>query len=294
MTSNNIYYRQGFPGGFTVLMAVYEKDDAELFAGAVASVYDNHLKPDHMVLVVDGPVLSLLEKQIISVERRHGIEVVRLDTSRGLAEALNAGLSHINTEWVVRADADDYNLPNRFMQISKLLSTRTDLDLVGSAILEVERDGTPVARRIMPESHEGILELLAWRNPFNHMTVAYRRPLVERCGGYPNVYLREDYALWIIMIMSGARCANLSEVLVHATAGRQMYRRRSGWRYANAERNLQSLMVQFGLKSQLRGTIDGIARSSVFLAPPFLRRLIYERVLRHPAKNVTFTAVSRR
>jgi glycosyltransferase involved in cell wall biosynthesis len=287
MMSNTKRYEQGFPGGFTVLMAVYGKDDSELFAKAVASVYGNELKPDHMVLVVDGPVPAQLEHQILSTEQQHGTEVVRLDTTRGLAEALNAGLAHINTEWVVRADADDYNLPQRFRQISELLHTQTDLDLIGSAILETERDGTPVACRVMPVHHEEILKFLTRRNPFNHMTVAYRRSLVERCGGYPNVYLREDYALWVIMIMSGARCANLSEVLVHATAGRDMYRRRSGWRYAKAERDMQALMVRLGLKSRLHGALDGIARSSVFLSPVFLRRLIYERLLRRSARNVS-------
>jgi glycosyltransferase involved in cell wall biosynthesis len=270
-------------------MAVCGKDDPELFAKAIASVYRNELKPDYMVLVVDGPVSAQLEHQILSTEKKHGTKVVRLDIARGLAEALNAGLAHINTEWVVRADADDYNLPQRFKRILELLHKQTDLDLVGSAILEVERDGTPVAHRVMPVHQEEIRKFLARRNPFNHMTVAYRRSLVERCGGYPNIYLREDYALWAIMIMAGARCANLSEVLVNATAGRDMYQRRSGWRYAKAERRLQALLVRLGLKSQLHGAIDGIARSSVFLAPAFFRRLIYERILRRSARNVSKT-----
>ena len=294
MMSNTKCCEQRFPGGFTVLMAVYGKDVPELFAKAIASVYQNKLKPDHMVLVVDGPVPAQLERQILSTEQQHGTEVVRLDTTRGLAEALNVGLTHINTEWVVRADADDYNLPQRFRRISELLHTQTDLDLIGSTILEIERDGTPVARRVMPVHHEEIRKFLTRRNPFNHMTVAYRRSLVERCGGYPNVYLREDYALWVIMIMSGARCANLSEVLVHATAGRDMYQRRSGWRYASAERDLQALMVRLGLKSRLRGALDGIVRSSVFLAPVFLRRLIYERILRRSARNVSETMAGRK
>lgn len=294
MMSNTKRCEQGFPGGFTVLMAVYGKDDPELFAKAIASVYQNELKPDHMVLVVDGPVPAQLEHQIFSTEQQYGPEVVRLDTTQGLANALNAGLARIDTEWVVRADADDYNLPQRFRQISDLLNTQTNLDLIGSAVLEIERDGTPVARRVMPVHHEEIRKFLTWRNPFNHMTVAYRRSLVERCGGYPNVYLREDYALWAIMIMSGARCANLSEVLVYATAGRDMYQRRSGWRYANAERDLQALMVRLGLKSRLRGELDGIVRSSIFLAPPFLRRLIYERILRCSARNVSDTMADRK
>lgn len=280
-------HQAGMPGGFTVLMAVYGKDDPGLFSKAVNSVYANDLRPDHMVLIVDGPVPEGLSVKIDTVESRFGVEVVRLEKNCGLSEALNEGLQHVQTEWVVRADADDYNLPQRFSRIADLLRSQPDLDLVGSAILELERDGTPVARRVMPETQQAIRKFMERRNPFNHMTVAFRHSLVVSCGGYPSVYLREDYALWVKMIMGGARSANLADVLVHATAGRDMYSRRSGWRYARGERELQGLMVRLGVKSRMRGWFDGIVRSSVFVAPSLLRRLVYERVLRRPAVNLT-------
>ena len=263
-------------------MAVYDKTPADLFARAIASVYENEVKPDYMVLVVDGPISARLERQCIVAQRQHGAAVVRLDANRGLAEALNFGLSHVRTEWVVRADADDYNLPQRFARISELLDAHPELDLVGSALLELEWDGKPVARQIVPLHHDQIRKFMIRRNPFNHQTVAFRRSIVERLGGYPNIYLKEDYGLWVTMIASGANCANLPEVLVHATAGRDMYTRRSGWRYACGERELQALMVSLGLKSRLRAALDGIARAGFFLLPSLVRRLIYMWALRDP------------
>jgi hypothetical protein len=85
-----------------------------------------------------------------------------------------------------------------------------------------------------------------------------------------------------MMFAAGAKCANLPEVLVHATAGREMFNRRSGWRYACGERELQALMVSLGFKSPLRAALDGIARSVVFWHPSFMRRLIYVWALRDP------------
>jgi glycosyltransferase involved in cell wall biosynthesis len=290
MSSAHYLDIQGFPGGFTVLMAVYGKDDPDLFIRAISSVYGNDLKPDHTILVVDGPVPLRLEKKINFTQQRYGIEIVRLDKNCGLAAALNIGLQHIKTEWVVRADADDYNLPQRFRRIAELLHKQPDLDLIGSTILEIERDGTQVARRVMPTKQAQIYKLLSRRSPFNHMTIAFRRSLVEHCGGYPNIYLKEDYALWVIMISSGAKCANLDEVLVHVTAGRDMYRRRSGWRYAHAEIELQKIMVRCGIKSRFRAVVDGIGRASVFLAPAFFRCLIYEQILRYPVNKVNDAA----
>ena len=273
---------QGFPGGFTVLMAVCGEDDPKLFAKALESVFDNDLRPDQMVLVVDGPIQVALDHLVMTAESDYAVEIIRLAKNEGLATALNAGLAHIQTAWIVRADADDYNLPQRFARLAELIRSDPELDLVGSAVLELERDGTPVAVREMPLQHDDILRFIRRRNPFNHMTIACRRALVECCGGYPDIHLREDYALWAKMVKAGARCANLHEVLVHATAGRDLYRRRGGLRYALAEREIQNLMVQLGLKSQLCGLIDGVARSSVFIAPVFLRKLIYEMVLRRP------------
>jgi hypothetical protein len=234
-----------------------------------------------MVLVVDGPVGDALERQVTAAEKDYRIEVVRLADNEGVAKALNAGLARIQTEWMVRADADDYNLPQRFRRLAEFIRSNPGLDLVGSAILELEQDGTPVAVRDVPWRHEDILRFIKRRSPFNHMTIACRKCLVESCGGYPEIY-KEDYALWAIMITSGARCANLAEVLVHATGGKELYRRRGGIRYALAERDIQNLLVRLGLKSRLRAVLDGVARSSVFIAPVSLRRLVYETLLRRP------------
>ncbi|GMQ89024.1 MAG: lipooligosaccharide biosynthesis galactosyltransferase LsgF [Gammaproteobacteria bacterium] len=273
---------QGFPGGFTVLMAVCGEDDPKLFTKALASVFDNDLLPDQSVLVVDGPIKGVLDKQVKAAGNEYAVEIIRLAKNEGLATALNAGLAQIQTAWIVRADADDYNLPQRFRRLAELIRSDPELDLAGSAILELEQDGTPVALREMPLQHDDILRFMKRRNPFNHMTIACRRALVECCGGYPDIYRREDYALWAKMVKAGARCANLPEVLVHATGGKDLYRRRGGLQHVLAERDIQNLMVRLGLKSQLRGLFDGIARASVFIAPVFLRKLIYEMVLRRP------------
>ncbi len=279
---DNEHGHQGFPGGFTVLMAVCGTSDAQLFTRAVHSVFDNDLKPDHVVLVVDGPLPGALDRRVAAAGDDYAIEVIRLASNEGLATALNTGLAHIRTTWIVRADADDYNLPQRFRRLAELIRSNPKLDLAGSAVLEVGPDGTPVALRQMPSRQDDILRVMRWRNPFNHMTIVCRRSLVESCGGYPDIYCREDYALWAKMVKAGARCANLPEVLVHATGGRDMYRRRGGLRYALAERDIQNLLVRLGLKSLAQGLVDGIARSSVFIAPVFLRARIYETMLRRP------------
>ncbi len=275
--------RLGFQNGFTVLMAVYQKDDVVLFERAVHSVYANTLTPDAFVLVVDGPVPQALDAAIRSLQACYAIEVLPLPANVGLARALNAGLKRVRTTWVARADADDYNVPDRFALQAAAVARSDDLvDIVGGAIQEVEPGGRALAVRRTAERHAEIRRYAAYRSPFNHMTVAYRTELALRCGGYPDIHLKEDYALWAQMLASGARALNLPDVLVLATAGRDMYRRRGGRRYALAEITLQKHLVHVGLKSRPMALIHGLGRASVFLLPAAVRGWIYEKVLRAP------------
>jgi hypothetical protein len=273
-----------FPGGFAVLMAVYLRDDPRLFEIAVDSVFMNSLQPGQFVLVADGVLSNDLERMIDVLQLRHSnrIEILRLPANLGLAQALNAGLRHIALPWVVRADADDLNLPQRFAALAAMLAARPSLKLMSSAILEVAADGQVVAVRAVPVGEDDIRQFAKRRNPFNHMAVAYHRESVLACGGYPDVYLKEDYALWCHMLAAGVGVANSPEVLVHATAGHDMYKRRGGWRYAKAEWALQRIMVASGMKGTLRACFDGLARAGVFLAPAGLRGAIYEKLLRRP------------
>jgi hypothetical protein len=271
-----------FAEDFAVLMAVYARDDATLFDRALQSVFANTLQPQAVWVVADGPLSPALEAVLQKwlAERSGRLQVERLPLNRGLAAALNAGLQRISQSWIVRADADDYNLPHRFATLARLLQSQPQLDVVGSAVLEVTPEGQALGVREVPLDAPAIRRHARMRNPFNHMTVAYRRERVLAVGAYPALYLREDYGLWCRLLAAGASMANTAEILVHATAGTGMYRRRGGWRYAQAEWGLQRLLVRCGIKPAWRGWMDGLLRGAVFVAPAGLRGFIYERLLR--------------
>lgn len=261
-------------------MATWRGDNCASLERAVSSVYENRLPPEAFMLVVDGAVPAPLEETIASLEKRFGFEAVRLPENVGLAKALNAGVERIKTNWVVRADADDVNLPTRFRQLAEAVNSEAAPDLLGSAILEVDPNGRAQAVRSVPLCHRAIVRRMKRRNPFNHQTVAYRRELIERCGGYPNIHLKEDYGLWALMVRFGAVTMNLPDVLVHATAGPDMYDRRGGWRYALAEIRLQEHLVLCGIKKPLWAVLHGAARAMVFLVSTRARARIYSIFLR--------------
>lgn len=269
-----------FPGGFSVLMATYGGDDPELFRQALESVQHNTLAPDQFVLVVDGPTPAALAMIVAKLEAGGGVDVVRLPRNEGLAKALNAGLRRVHTKWTMRADADDINLPHRFEHLARVAAADPALDVIGSAIREFDRCGHAVAVRRPPSSHDAIIAQMPRRNPMNHMTVVYQTNRALAVGGYPQVHLKEDYALWCSMAKAGARFHNVHDILVHATAGREMYRRRGGLRYIRSEIDIQRHMVELRLKSVAAAVVHGVARSAVFALPGWARGIIYERLLR--------------
>lgn len=264
---------------FTVLMSVYKNDDPLLFNRALISVFDNNILPERFILVVDGPVSEILDNVIINFEKSHGLSVIRLQKNVGLAHALNCGLQFITTEWVVRADADDININTRFSTLSRYMEPQ--FDIVGSWMTEYNENGEVSGERRTPVSHNDILRYIKKRNPFNHMTVAYRVAGVVAVGGYPDIYLREDYGLWIKMIANGAICRNIPQSLVDVSAGAGLYRRRGGIAYASGEFQLQRLLIKHGIKTVPEAIFDGVLRSLVYVSPGFLRKVFYTKLMRY-------------
>lgn len=281
MTVVDVIWKSGYPGGITVLMSVYARDNPSLFRRAIASVYANSVLPDDFVLVVDGPVPDELGKVIAEINEQYPLRIHHLPRNGGLRNALNSALALINTTWVARADADDINHAERFaVQLAAIEAFDGELDLVGSAIQEADHDGTPIAVRRMPVKQVDILKFAKRRNPFNHMTVIFRLVLALECGGYPSLHLREDYGLWALMLAKGAKALNIPEVLVTATTGKEFYVRRGGLRSALAEYDLQKLLCKAKIKSIWLAGFDCMVRSAVFIMPPMFRQYIYSKFLR--------------
>ncbi len=261
-------------------MALYFKDDPFLFDKAISSVFDNSVLPELMILVVDGPISSDLRAIIKKYLFSYGesLHVVWLPENKGLANALNVGLAYVKTEFVARADADDFNLRSRFEEQCKF--AENGFDLFGSSIQEVDEFGNEISVRSLPLDHVGITKFLKTRNPFNHMTVFFRTQLARDCGGYPNLDLREDYGLWVKMIGEGAKCANSDAILVFATTGKGFYKRRGGIRSVKAEIAMQKFLVSHQIKGKGMACLETIAKSIIFLIPSSLRAFVYKSLLR--------------
>jgi len=265
---------------FTVLIPVYFRDKCELFNRAINSIFSNDLIPNDVLLVIDGPIPTNLNASIKLFQKKYKLNVITIKKNVGLAAALNIGLSYVNTEWVFRADSDDYNISNRFSKLMHSIKKNPKLDLIGSGIAEFDEKNKFIANKIPPLSKYEIFRTLEFRSPFNHMSVAYRLSKVVECRGYPSIALREDYALWGIMIKNNARVKNIPDILVRATAGDSMLRRRRGFAILKSEWELHKLFLKLKIRGPFYGMLILILRSLLLLSPLIILKKFYINFLR--------------
>lgn len=263
---------------FSVLIPVYNGDSYDLFVSAIESIKSNTKLPDQIVVVRDGPVSNDIEKYLKALSKSEKFEIIRIKDNVGIAKALNYGLTYVRNEWVFRADADDINEPERFSNCLPFLTG--NLAVLGGIIQEVDDDGEFSGLRVPPVSDVEIRKYIKYRNPFNHMSVVYRKSVVESVGGYPDLHLKEDYGLWIKIVSAGYPVRNIDKILVTANAGSSLLKRRTGLRYLRSEINLHNLLVAEKLQNRFNGIFILILRIAALLAPVEIKKWIYRIFLR--------------
>lgn len=270
---------------FSVLLPVYGRDDATFFARAIVSVtVDQTLRPDELVIVVDGPVPASIGDVLRRAEAGEltagvPVRVLALPDNVGLAHALDAGLAHCTHEVVARADADDVSLPQRFARQLPLMAG--GVDLLSSTIVEFESDESRrgLARR-WPSDPGEIARQARLADPFNHPSVVYRRTAVAAAGGYQHLARLEDYWLFVRMLAAGARATNVPEPLVLYRVGAGAYRRRGGWDLARSEWVLQQRMLAIGFTTPRQFLRNVLVRMLWRFVPPAVRRPLYRAFTR--------------
>lgn len=266
---------------FSLLMSVYAKDNPNHLRLAMESVINSSVIPDQFVIVFDGPVGEEIFETIICYHDKVNLNIIRLNENRGLGAALSAGIHECAYEWIARFDSDDICVNTRFEKQISFISDNPSLDIVGAWVSEFESDPLHVhAERRTPISHCDLVRLAKHRNPFNHMTVMYKKSSVLAAGGYKNDYLYEDYALWVRMIQNGCMTANIPEVLVHARTGNGMEVRRGGLKYVKSEVKAQYEFYKSGFISVIELIKNLAIRVPVRLVPGSVRKFIYRKTLR--------------
>lgn len=268
---------------FSVLMSIYKKEKKEYFVECIESILNQTLPPNEIVLVKDGPLTDELNKVIDEFIDNNPLlfKIVSLKDNVGLGKALSIGVKNCSYDLIARMDTDDICVKDRFLTQINEFKKDSNLDILGSSIIEF--DGSIeniISKRIVPLSNTDIYNYAKKRNPFNHMTVIYKKSAILSVGNYlpPNGF--EDYYLWARLLVSGYTSKNLIEPLVYARTGITMFERRGGYNYLKRAIAAKKLFYKIGLYTFSDFLLSSTSHIVVSLLPNKIRGYIYLKVLR--------------
>ena len=268
---------------FSVSISVYKNDDPSHFKSAIESVYKQTLKPNEVVLVVDGPVNDEISKIIHNFKKINpNFKVIWLKENLGHAGARRVGLENCSNEIIALMDSDDLSEKDRFEKQIKVLLKNKNISVVGGQIEEFDDDKNKIiGNRFVPLEDKDIKEYMKYRCPMNQVTVMFRKQDILKAGGYLDWHNNEDYYLWIRMVLANQKFRNLNDVLVRVRVNDNMYKRRGGWLYYKSEKKIQKLMLNNKIISKYRYLINTSLRFIIqVLIPNYLRRYLFVKLFR--------------
>lgn len=266
---------------YSVLMSVCGKDNPVWLKDSIDSILKQTIPTDDFVIVCDGSLTVSLDKVLADYAKTHPcIHIFRLKNNEGLGRALAFGVKQCKNELVARMDSDDISIPERCEKQLNVFAENA-VALVGGQIIEFYEDpDEPIALRDVPNKMDEIIAFSKMRNPFNHVSVMFKKEAVLQVGNYQDMPYREDYFLWIRMIEQGYQMINVSEPLVYVRTGEEMYKRRSG----SSMRKSCIAMTRYMKKSGYISSLDFFKILSIWLIgasiPWRIRKKLYENKFR--------------
>ncbi|HBM2857206.1 TPA: glycosyltransferase, partial [Enterobacter cloacae] len=161
---------------FSVLMSLYDKEKSAYLDECLESLASQTLQADEIVLVYDGPINKALKAVVDKWLSSLPIKIVALKNNVGLGEALNEGMKHCSFDYIMRMDTDDICKSNRFELQTKFMEMNPDIDISGSCTYEfIGNKNNIVSERKVPLTNDEIKKFARLKNPFNHMTVIFKK-----------------------------------------------------------------------------------------------------------------------
>lgn len=269
---------------YSVLMSVYKNDDPGFLSIALKSIYDDQtVKPDEIVVVFDGPLTDELYAVLneFQLGKENVVKYFPQEENHGLGEALRIGSEKCTCDYILRMDSDDISDSHRFERQIAYVETHPEIDVLGTDIAEFNESIDEDMRvRSCPEKHDDIVQMGKKRNPMNHVSVCMKKEALEKCGGYKTLLLLEDYYLWLNMIASGCKLANIHESLVYVRVGNGFDSKRGSKERITGWKTLQDFMLEHGMINKKEAMMNMLYISAFVNTPSCVKKVLYEKLLR--------------
>lgn len=198
----------------SVLMSVYNEKFDELQL-AVKSVLNQTFKEFEFILVCDNPDNHELKQKLFEIaDSDNRVNIVWNKTNIGLALSLNAASEVASGEYLIRMDADDICVLDRFERQIKLIE-EGKYDLIWSSYFLIDENGNDIEGTVDEYADNQIAKILPLVNIVHHPTVIMKRSSFEDVGKYRNFPCAQDYDLWLRMLYQGYKMHMMKDKLLY-------------------------------------------------------------------------------
>lgn len=200
----------------SVLMSIYNETLKDI-TEAIDSVLNQTFSNFELLIVDDNPSRTD-HKALLEEYKQKDSRIVIIENPKniGLAMSMNKAAAKASSDILVRMDADDICLPERFDEQYQLLRSNC-YDLVCGRFTEIDEESLDIeANDIHPEykTSEEIAQTLPYKSVIHHPTVMMTREIFERVNGYRDFPCAQDYDLWLRMLDANATFAMTNKTIL--------------------------------------------------------------------------------
>jgi len=178
---------------------------------AIESIRNQTLKDWELVCVDDGSTDNSKELLKEFAKKDPRIKLFSFQKNKGLAYALNLGVSKAKGYYLARMDADDISLPKRLETQLKYLKNNPRVVAVGSQVKLINEKGKFLGYKKFPTEPERIYQMMMVVMAIQHPTLLTYTKLMKKCR-YANHSTAEDVSMFFKLLRFG-NFINTGEVL---------------------------------------------------------------------------------
>lgn len=260
---------------FSFLMVVSPNDNPVKLKRCIKSIVNQSMNLKQTIIVVNGLLPTPLNQILDKFKVESSVLLFKSESTLPFGLALNLGLRNVSTEWILRIDPDDISLIDRVKEAASQVGS-SNFDLAFFSNYEIGGRNEPAFKRVIPRDFS--VEKFLYFNPVAHSTALIRTASLKEVGGYKNIFLAEDYELWLRFILNKKQIKFLPNfTVIYDSEG--LAKRRRSFKTFTGEKEILSIKNQIISSSRVINYLVFLLRVAYRISPPPLISFFYTKFI---------------
>ena len=198
------------PEQISVITPIYNREKylPECINSILSQSYENF----EFILIDDKSTDGTSEIIKYYASRDSRIIVLENDKNIGATASFNRGLAISKGKYVARMDSDDISFPTRFQKQIYIFQLWSNLDVLGTGAILIDRDGNTIGKKQFPSTNQEIKEILNSGVPVFDPSVMIKSNVLKESGGFDErLAPADDYHLWLTLFKKKKIIANIQK-----------------------------------------------------------------------------------